>query len=114
MPQGKKTILANFNPEKLYEEMQDALDDSEAARLDIVIAAIPCQPFSQCGKGEGFDDEKNGRVFFTVLKFINEKLPKSFILGNVVGMKYHDHGKTFRLIMDMLRESKKYNLHEKS
>ena len=52
-------------------------------------------------------------MFFTVLKFINKRLPKSFVLEYVVGVKYHNQGKTFSLIMDKLRESQKYNVHQK-
>ena len=50
-PKALKTIAANFSPEKLYKDMQEALDEDESERLDIFIAGIPCQPFSQCGKG---------------------------------------------------------------
>ena len=40
-------------------------DDKE--QLDLFVAGIPCQPFSQCGQAEGFDDKANGDVFFKVL-----------------------------------------------
>ena len=112
-PKALKTITANFNPEIKYGSMQMALDEEREAQLDVFVAGIPCQPFSQCGSGKGFDDEKDGLVFFTVLQFVNQKLPRSFILENVLGMKNHNGGKTFKLVMEKLRESGRCNVHEK-
>ena len=57
-------------------------------------AWFPCQPFSQCGKQKGFDDER-GTLFFHIMKFVNFHKPKIIILENVQGLLNHDGGKTF-------------------
>jgi len=112
-PRALKTIAANFKPQRTYDSMQKALDEEMEAQLDIFVAGIPCQPFSQSGSGKGFEDEKDGQVFFTVLQFINGKLPRSFVLENVLGLKNHNGGKTFKLIIEKLCESGRYNVHWK-
>ena len=44
---------------------------------DIYVAGFPCQPFSTAGKQQGFSDEKGrGGIFFHVVEYIKQKLPK--------------------------------------
>ena len=56
--------------------------------FDILCAGFPCQPFSQAGSGNGFDDEKNrGTMFFHIVRILQEKKPSGFILENVEGLE---------------------------
>ncbi len=50
----------------------------------MIIAGFPCQPFSQAGKGQGFDDDKNrGDLYKETLKIIKEISPEYVILENL-------------------------------
>lgn len=79
---------------------------------DILVAGFPCQPFSiagvskknSLGRATGFLDKTQGTLFFDVVRIINEKRPRAFLLENVKNLKSHDHGNTWRVIMDSLEE----------
>ena len=80
---------------------------------DILSAGFPCQPFSiagvskknSLGKATGFLDENQGTLFFDIIRIINAKRPKSFLLENVKNIKSHDSGRTWKIIADKLQES---------
>lgn len=59
------------------------------------------QPFSQAGKKKGFDDTR-GTLFFNIKEILKEKRPVAFLLENVKNLRSHDHGKTFKVIMNTL------------
>ena len=70
--------------------------------MDVYVAGFPCQPFSTMGKQAGFDDAR-GTIFFHVLDYITQKLPKVFILENVKGLTTIENGKLLNQIMKLLR-----------
>jgi DNA (cytosine-5)-methyltransferase 1 len=69
--------------------------------FDILLAGFPCQPFSQAGHKKGFNDTR-GTLFFQIEKIIRCKMPRAFLLENVKGLKGHDQGRTFQVIVDTL------------
>ena len=70
---------------------------------DILCAGFPCQPFSQAGKRQGFDDEKNrGNLFTYICDIIEVHRPKFIILENVANLKGHDNGNTWNIIYNKL------------
>jgi DNA (cytosine-5)-methyltransferase 1 len=79
---------------------------------DILCGGFPCQPFSlagvskknSLGREHGFKDETQGTLFFDVVRIIDEKRPKAFILENVKNLVSHDKGNTFKVIQGTLRE----------
>lgn len=71
-------------------------------RHDILFAGFPCQPFSYSGRNEGFKDKTRGTLFFDVLRIIEEKRPKMFLLENVKGIKSQDKGNTLITIIQSL------------
>lgn len=79
---------------------------------DILLAGFPCQAFSiagvskkrSLGKPVGFEDKTQGTLFFDVARILRNKKPKAFLLENVKHLKHHDHGNTFRTIMETLDE----------
>ena len=81
------------------------IQPSSIPDIDILTAGFPCQPFSAIGKREGFAHPTQGTLFYDVLKILNQKKPKAFILENVEGLVTHDHGKTLRIILDSLAVS---------
>ena len=70
---------------------------------DILFAGFPCQPFSICGDGKGFDDTR-GTLFFDIARILNAKNPQAFVLENVKQLRGHNEGKTLARIMETLRE----------
>ena len=73
----------------------------EIPDFDILLAGFPCQPFSQAGHKQGFNDTR-GTMFFQIEKIIRCKMPKAFLLENVKGLKGHDKGRTFKIIIETL------------
>lgn len=79
---------------------------------DILVAGFPCQPFSiagvskknSLGRATGFLDRTQGTLFFDVVRILNEKRPKAFMLENVKNLKSHDKGNTWKVIMAALEE----------
>jgi DNA (cytosine-5)-methyltransferase 1 len=70
---------------------------------DILFAGFPCQPFSIIGKREGFEDTR-GTLFFEIAKILEVKRPKAFILENVKQLVGHNHGKTFKRILEAITD----------
>lgn len=79
---------------------------------DVLLAGFPCQPFSlagvtkknSLGRAHGFKDKTQGTLFFNVLKILEEKQPKAFLLENVKNLRSHDGGRTYAVIVGALRE----------
>lgn len=84
----------------------------EIPAFDILCAGFPCQPFSiagvskklSLGRKHGFDDERQGNLFFEIAKIIKHHQPKAFVLENVKNLKSHDKGRTFEIIKNTLED----------
>ena len=94
------------------------LEHDQVPPHDILCAGFPCQPFSiagvskklSLGRKHGFDDEKQGNLFFNLANIIKHYQPKAFVLENVKNLRTHDKGQTFLVIMNTLRKLG-YNVH---
>ena len=75
--------------------------------FDVLVAGFPCQPFSICGKKQGFEDTR-GTLFFEICKIIKANEPKVVVLENVKHLIHHDRGNTLQVI---LRSLKNLNYH---
>ena len=64
------------------------------------------------GRAHGFLDETQGTLFFDVARIIKHKKPKAFMLENVKNLISHDKGKTFKIIIETLKELN-YSIHYK-
>lgn len=92
------------------------VDESSIPDHDLLLAGFPCQPFSIAGvskknalnKPHGFRDETQGTLFFDVARIIAHHRPRAFVLENVRNLKNHDKGRTFRIIMETLRNELGY------
>jgi DNA (cytosine-5)-methyltransferase 1 len=77
---------------------------------DILLAGFPCQPFSiagvskknSLGRAHGFDDVKQGNLFFSICEIAALKKPPVMILENVKNLKSHDKGNTWKVISETL------------
>lgn len=73
---------------------------------DILCAGFPCQPFSQAGKRQGFNDDKDrGNLFYNICDIIDYHHPSYILLENVANLKGHDKGNTWTTIKRMLEDS---------
>lgn len=68
---------------------------------DILCAGFPCQPFSKAGKQLGRED-KRGNLFDEIVKILEFRKPKYFILENVPFIAKHDNEETWNFIQDKL------------
>lgn len=68
---------------------------------DILCAGFPCQPFSKAGKQLGRDD-KRGTLFDEIVKILEFRKPKYFILENVPFIAKHDNKETWNFMKDEL------------
>ena len=111
------TYEANFG-EKPHGDIY-AVADADIPSFDILCAGFPCQPFSiagvskklSLGRKHGFDDEKQGNLFFRIADIINFHQPSAFVLENVKNLRGHDKGRTFQIIHDTLTNALGYRLH---
>lgn len=69
---------------------------------DILLAGFPCQAFSIMGKMKGFEDTR-GTMFFEVARILDYHHPKAILLENVKQLVSHDGGKTFKVILETLK-----------
>ncbi len=79
------------------------IDPKTVPPHDILCAGFPCQPFSQAGKREGFNDSKQrGTLFDYICAIVAEHRPKYLFLENVQNLKSHDNGNTWKVIQEKL------------
>lgn len=122
---GFKTVYANeidSNAAKTYElnfdlkvdnrPIQKVNPDTDVPKVDVILAGFPCQSFSIAGYQKGFDDEKNGHLFFDLAKIIEKKKPRAVFLENVKNLLSHDNGNTYRVISKTLQELGYYVKHQ--
>lgn len=98
---SQKTYYANFGEHP--EGDITKIDAKDIPDHDILVAGFPCQAFSQAGKKLGFEDTR-GTLFFDVARILKEKRPAAFLLENVKNLRSHDHGRTFKVIMNTLND----------
>ncbi len=72
--------------------------------FEVLTGGFPCQAFSMMGKQKGFEDMR-GNVFFQILEVLKNKKPKYVLLENVRNLVSHDKGKTFKFILESLKEN---------
>lgn len=97
------TYKLNHANTLLFEQDVQSLNTKKLSPIDVLTAGFPCQPFSQAGHGKGFDDER-GKLFFEVVRFLDELQPQAYFLENVKTLATHNNGKTFEVIRDKLKE----------
>lgn len=119
---GKCVFTSEWNPysQKTYEANYGEVPFGDITKVDehgipdhdILLAGFPCQPFSiagvskkkSLGREHGFRDEAQGTLFFDIVRIIEAKRPKAFLLENVKNLVSHDKGNTFRVIRGALQE----------
>lgn len=79
------------------------VDENKIPDFDILCGGFPCQAFSHAGKQDGFKDTR-GTLFRDVVRILNAKKPKYFLLENVKNLAGHDKGRTWVVIKNALKE----------
>jgi DNA (cytosine-5)-methyltransferase 1 len=88
------------------------VDTNTLPDFDILCGGFPCQPFSiagvskknSLGKKHGFEDEKQGHLFFEVARIIKNKNPGVIFLENVKNLLSHDKGNTWKVVKQALTD----------
>ena len=87
------------------------IDLNDVPEYDVLTAGFPCIPFSTIGKQKGFAD-KDGGMFFEVMRFVKHHKPRFVVLENVPGLITHNSGETFATILSSLT-AEGYNVSHK-
>lgn len=88
---------------------------------DVLVAGFPCQPFSlagvskknSLGRSHGFKDQTQGTLFFDIVRILEARRPRAFLLENVKHLRRHDQGRTFEVIMRTLQQELGYQVSER-
>ena len=107
---AQQTYRANYGDIPLGDITKKETKESIPKQFDLLCGGFPCQPFSiagvtkknSLGRKHGFDDEKQGNLFFHVEEIIKTHRPKAFFLENVKNLISHDNGNTFKIIKTRL------------
>lgn len=113
------TYEANFG-EKPHGDIH-SVAVADIPKFDILCAGFPCQPFSiagvskklSLGRKHGFQDEKQGNLFFSLADIIEYHQPAAFVLENVKHLLRHDKGHTFAVIQNTLENALGYKIYPK-
>lgn len=106
---ARQTYQHNFDTSKfVFNDDIRKLSLHQVPDHDILCAGFPCQPFSQAGLKKGFSDgsdSERGNLFFCILDILEAKQPNAFILENVRHLVHHDDGRTFEIILTLLKKA---------
>jgi|GEM_PF-261166 len=99
----------------------NSVNVADIPAFDILCGGFPCQPFSlagvskknSLGRAHGFDDEKQGNLFFSIAEIIEHHQPRAFVLENVKNLKSHDKGRTYEIIYNTLTKELGYKVYTK-
>lgn len=116
---ARMTYQANYECDHEVTGDITKIEADEIPAHDVLVAGFPCQPFSiagvskknSLGRAHGFEDKTQGTLFFDVARILAHHRPAAFLLENVKNLKGHDKGRTFRTIMETLRDELGYHVH---
>ncbi|MFY7840254.1 MAG: DNA (cytosine-5-)-methyltransferase [Lacibacter sp.] len=117
---AQRTYYANFGEIPFGDITKPETKEWIPHKFDVICGGFPCQPFSiagvskknSLGRKHGFEDEKQGNLFFHIVEIIEKHRPKAFFLENVKNLVSHDKGNTFKVIKETL-EALGYSFHHK-
>ncbi len=117
---SQKTYFANYGDYPFGDITQNEVKAHIPKHFDILCGGFPCQPFSlagvskknSLGRSHGFEDEKQGNLFFHIAEILQTHRPKVFFLENVKNLISHDKGNTFKVIQETL-EGLRYSFDKK-
>lgn len=101
-PYACQTYRANFK--EIDERDIRLVDPHTLPEFDVLLAGFPCQPFSMIGKRDGLSDPR-GQLFNEVVKFLDARKPRAFVLENVKNLLRHNRGESYAFIKDALQKA---------
>lgn len=109
---AQRTYYANFGEIPFGDITKQETKEWIPKKFDLMCGGFPCQPFSiagvskknSLGRKHGFEDEKQGNLFFHIAEILETHRPKAFFLENVKNLVSHDKGNTFKVIEKTLRD----------
>jgi len=119
---ARQTYARNFADDSSHVFAGDirpyGADPSLIPEFDVLLAGFPCQPFSlagvskknSLGRSHGFEDEKQGNLFFDIERILRHHRPAAFLLENVKHLERHDRGNTFEVIRRTLEDDLQYEI----
>lgn len=107
---AQRTYYANFGEIPFGDITKQETKEWIPKKFDLLCGGFPCQPFSiagvskknSLGRKHGFEDERQGNLFFHIAEIIDKHRPKAFFLENVKNLVSHDKGNTFKVIKETL------------
>lgn len=75
-----------------------AIESHNVPDHDVLCGGFPCQPFSNAGHREAFEDAR-GTLFQEIARIVRDKKPKVLLLENVKGIKNIQGGHVYRVIL---------------
>ena len=97
-----KTYRENFG--NIDERDVREVKTADVPDFDILLGGFPCQPFSLIGRRDGLADPR-GQLFNEIVRFLNDKRPRAFVLENVRNLLKHGRGSTYAFIRDALENA---------
>lgn len=73
------------------------------ARIDVLAAGFPCQPFSKSGYQRGMD-EVRGTLFYNIARILEDRRPAVVLLENVRNLAGPRHAHEWEVIIKTLRQ----------
>ncbi len=115
---AQKTYRQNFHDDHEIAGDIVQIASEHIPEHDVLLAGFPCQPFSiagvskknALGRPHGFACETQGTLFFEVARILRHHRPRAFLLENVKNLHTHDGGRTFKIIMQTLRDELGYQV----
>jgi DNA (cytosine-5)-methyltransferase 1 len=104
----RESIRANYNPEKLYDDMMSR-DHSTLPDMDLYVCGFPCTPYSNVGFKKGSCDPRSSPMR-ECLRVIQIKKPQMFILENVVAFWRIEGGAPYDGLIASLDELGVYDI----
>ena len=109
---AQRTYYANFGEIPFGDITKPETKEWIPKKFDLLCGGFPCQPFSiagvskknSLGRKHGFEDEKQGNLFFHIAEILESHRPRAFFLENVKNLVSHDKGNTFKVIEKTLRD----------
>lgn len=109
---AQQTYKANFGEIPFGDITKEETKSHIPPRFHLLCGGFPCQPFSLAGvskknalgRKHGFDDERQGNLFFHIAEILEKHRPKAFFLENVKNLVSHDKKRTFTIIKEIIRD----------
>lgn len=115
---SRKTYQANFPCDHPPAGDIREVAAADVPAHDVLVAGFPCQPFSiagvskknALGRPHGFRCDTQGTLFYEIERIVRAHRPAALFLENVKNLVNHDRGRTFAVILDVLKKQLGYTV----